>query len=181
MTLYRENPPGAFSPWDGTTRIGGVLYPLHIEQLWPAEDLAAIKLFTPEDAEAVPEGKIVTETKVRRVDGVVRFVHTFADAPTYVPATPELYALATITIENEAVSSIVPAAQLAGGFRLDVGVYWVFFAEIQPSTNYQVLCFNHATRVYVSEQYEDFFVITAELDGVPSDPASISIQVTRVV
>ncbi len=85
MTLYREHPPGAFSPWDGTTRIGGVLYPLHIEQLWPTEDLAALKLFVPEEAEAVPEGKVAMETKVRRVDGVVKFVHTLADVEQLVP------------------------------------------------------------------------------------------------
>lgn len=78
MTLYRENPPGAFSPWRGE-RIGGVSHPANIEQLWPAEELADIKLFLPEVAEPVPDGKVVTETKVRRVEGVVRFVHTLED------------------------------------------------------------------------------------------------------
>lgn len=86
MTLYREHPPGAFTPWDGTTRIGGVLYPLHIEQLWPVEDLAAIKLFVPEEAEAPPEGKVATETTVVRVGGVVKFVHTLED---YVEPVPQ--------------------------------------------------------------------------------------------
>lgn len=181
MTLYREHPPGAFTPWDGTTRIGGVLYPLHIEQLWPAEELAALNLYIPEAPDAVPEDKVVTETKVRRVGGVVKYVNTFEDAPAYVPETPELYALATMTIEDGNVSAIVPSTKLAGGFRLDTGIYWVFFAEPQPTTDYQVLCFNHASRVYVSERYEDFFVITAEADGAPTDPGNICIQITRVV
>lgn len=187
MTLYRENPPGAFAPWRGE-RIGegdeAVSYPLHIEQLWPANELEAIGLWRDDmiaSADAIPHGKQVVSTNVARVEGVVKFVHTLEDAPAYTPETPQLYALATMTIADGAVSSIVPSAQLAGGFRLDTGVYWVFFAEIQQNTNYQVLCFNHAARVYVSERYEDFFVITAEADGVPTDPGNICIQITRVV
>lgn len=182
MTLYRDA-PGPFPVWAGEA-IEGVLYPLHIEQLWSAADLEAIGLWRDDmiaPADVVPEGKSVTATTVQRVDGVVKFVHDLEDTPIYMPATPELYALATMTIADGAVSSIVPSAQLAGGFRLDTGVYWVFFAETQQNTNYQVLCFNHAARVYVSERYEDFFVITAEADGVPTDPGNICIQITRVV
>lgn len=182
MTLYREA-PGPFPVWDGEA-INGITHQRNIEQLWLAADLEAIGLWRDDmiaSADAVPEGKQVASTDVQRVEGVVKFVHTLEDAPVYTPETPQLYALATMTIADGAVASIVPSAQLAGGFRLDTGVYWVFFAEIQQNTNYQVLCFNHAARVYVSERYEDFFVITAEADGVPTDPGNICIQITRVV
>ncbi|MCA0341117.1 MAG: hypothetical protein LCH99_15500 [Proteobacteria bacterium] len=182
MTLYREA-PGPFPVWAGEA-IDGITHPLNIEQMWSAQDLEAIGLWRDDMIAAageVPEGKIVTATTVERVGEVVQFVHTLEDAPVYVPETPQLYALATMTIADEAVSAIVPSTQLAGGFRLDTGIYWVFFAEPQPNTQYQVLCFNHASKVYVSERYEDYFVITAEADGVPTDPGNICIQITRVV
>ena len=183
MTLYLETSDG-FVVWTGQPIGDGedaVCHPLHIEQLWSAGALADWGLYVPAEADPVPEGKVITATTVERVGEVVQFVHTLEDAPVYVPETPQLYALATMTIADEAVSAIVPSTQLAGGFRLDTGVYWVFFAEPQPNTQYQVLCFNHASKVYVSERYEDYFVITAEADGVPTDPGNICIQITRVV
>lgn len=186
MALYLEIESGSFELFDGSQLLGSGdgAYRVNaaaVEACWSVEACEAVGLYRPEAADAVPDGKIVTGTTVQRVGGVVKFVHTLADAPVYVPETPELYALATMTIEDGNVSAIVPSTKLAGGFRLDTGIYWVFFAEPQPATDYQVLCFNHASRVYVSERYEDFFVITAESDGAPTDPGNICIQITRVV
>lgn len=79
MTLYREMSNG-FIVWSGE-RIDGVLYPTMIEQQWPAQELAKIGLYTPQPADEVPAGKIATETRVQRVGGVVKFVHTIADGP----------------------------------------------------------------------------------------------------
>ena len=183
MTIYRDAESGPFPVWRGEA-IDGVCHPRNIEQRWSAHELEAVGLWRDDmiaAADPVPEGKVIMATTVERVGEVVQFVHTLEDAPVYVPETPQLYALATMTIADEAVAAIVPSTQLAGGFRLDTGIYWVFFAEPQPTTDYQVLCFNHASKVYVSERYEDYFVITAEADGVPTDPGNICIQITRVV
>lgn len=89
MTLYREHPPGAFSPWDGATFINEVLHPPNIEQIWPAQDLEAIGLWRDDmigPADPVPEGKIAVATTVQRVDGVVTFVHELED---YSPPVPQ--------------------------------------------------------------------------------------------
>lgn len=85
MTLYREHPLGAFSLWDPGQPIDGVLYSPGIAWVWGEDALAALGLYAPAAADAVPDGKIVTGTTVDRVSGVVRFVHTLEDAPVYVP------------------------------------------------------------------------------------------------
>ena len=96
------------------------------------------------------------------------------------PAVPIIYAIAHLTITDGAVSAVTPSARIGGAFYIDVGIYWVFFAEPQPDDNYIPLCYNHGHSVFVSERYEDFFVISATLDGVPSDPPSITVEIKRV-
>ena len=100
--------------------------------------------------------------------------------PEPVEAIPQIYAIAHMTIEEGAISSITPSARIGGAFHIDVGVYWVFFASPQPDADYIPLCYNHSHDVTVSERYEDFFVVTAELDGLPSDPPSFSVEIKRV-
>lgn len=77
--LYLETTDG-FSRWTGEA-INGVRYPMSIEKHWTTEDLAAIDLYAPAPAAAVPNGKVVTATTVQRIDGVVQFVNTLEDAP----------------------------------------------------------------------------------------------------
>lgn len=96
------------------------------------------------------------------------------------PPAPFLYAIANLAIDGGQVESIAPFARLAGAFYIDVGVYWVFFNEPQPNTDYLPLCYNHNHSVFVSEKYEDFFVINAEADGIPSDPPLITVEIKRV-
>lgn len=93
---------------------------------------------------------------------------------------PLIYAIAHLTVDSGAISSITPSARIGGAFYIDVGVYWVFFATPQPDTEYIPLCYNHSHNVTVSDRYEDFFVVTAELDGLPSDPPSFSVEIKRV-
>lgn len=83
MTLYLETENG-FNPWHGE-RINDVLYPLNIEQLWPEGELEALNLYTPQSADEVPEGKVVTSQSVQRIDGVVKYVYTLED---YVEPVP---------------------------------------------------------------------------------------------
>lgn len=80
MTLYLEA-PGGFTRWTGEA-IAEVRYPLAIEQLWSAAELAAIGLCEPAPAEDIPDDKISTGRTVERVEGVVRFVNTLINKPT---------------------------------------------------------------------------------------------------
>jgi hypothetical protein len=62
--------------------VDDVRHPLAVEQLWSDEELLAIGLHRPAEADAVPEGKTVIATSVQRVAGVVRYVHELTDATT---------------------------------------------------------------------------------------------------
>lgn len=84
MTLYLEIAED-FVVWDGKA-INGKLHPREIEQRWTADELAAVGLYAPAEADPVPEGKRVTATSVARVDGVVKFVDTLEDIPAPVPS-----------------------------------------------------------------------------------------------
>jgi hypothetical protein len=75
--LYLETANG-FEPWGGEA-ISGVRYPLTIETRWSAEELAAIGLYKPAEADAVPEGKVIVSTSVQRVDDVVKFDNVVED------------------------------------------------------------------------------------------------------
>lgn len=91
MTLYLEISPNIFAPWQGEP-INGIRYPRAIATNWSDEDLAAIGLYSPADADPVPEGKIVTSQSVQRVEGVVKWVNELADAPDPIPHYPPLTA-----------------------------------------------------------------------------------------
>lgn len=97
------------------------------------------------------------------------------------PNTPEIYAIANLTITGGDVVSITPSAKIAGAFRIDTGVYWVFLSEELADTSYIPFCYNHGSTVYVTEKYQDFFVVNAETGGVPADPECISIEIKRVI
>jgi hypothetical protein len=87
--LYKET-NGVFEPWNSSEPIGNFRYPSNIEQLWGAPALAAIGLYAPVGSDPVPDGKIVTGTTVQRVNNVVKFVNTLADAPVLTPSDTPL-------------------------------------------------------------------------------------------
>lgn len=80
MTLHHEFEPEQFRPWHGEP-INGVSHPTDIAVLWSDEELAAIDLYKPAPADAVPEGTMVAATSVQRVVGVVRYVNELVAAP----------------------------------------------------------------------------------------------------
>ena len=75
--LYLDNGDGTFELWTGWP-IGDVLYPLNIEALWSADDLAALDLYQPVDP-GIPADKVSTGSSVQRVDGVVAIVYVLVD------------------------------------------------------------------------------------------------------
>ena len=78
--MYLETSPGVFKPWNGE-EIAGFKYPVNIEQLWSDSALAALGLYRPMAADAVPTGKVVVRTSVQRQGHLVKFVNTLANAP----------------------------------------------------------------------------------------------------
>lgn len=80
MTLFLENPVDTFTAWRGD-KIGGISHPTNIEKLWSPNDLSAIGLFLPEDADQVPDGSRIVSRSVHRVYGVVKFVNLIEVIP----------------------------------------------------------------------------------------------------
>lgn len=76
MTLYLDT-AGSFTQWLGEP-LDSIRYPMNIEQLWTAEELAAINLYIPAQP-GIPADKTVASTKVERIDGVVTYVYTLED------------------------------------------------------------------------------------------------------
>lgn len=130
MTLYLETANG-FAPWAGEL-IADVLYPLNIEQLWPAEDLAALNLYAPEGADAVPDGKVVTGTTVQRVGGVVKFVHTLEDAPVAGPQPITMRQARLALLQAGLLSSVEAAiAALPEPERTAAHIEWEYATEMK--------------------------------------------------
>jgi hypothetical protein len=101
MTLWLETSKG-FVQWRGEA-IDGKRHPINIEDLWTAEDLAAIGLFKPEEPE-IPEGKVIVGQRVAREDGVVKIIYQFQDSPPPPPPPPDLVAeIEAIKIEIAAI------------------------------------------------------------------------------
>lgn len=182
MTLYREHPPGAFSPWDPGQPIDGVLYSPGIAWVWDEAALAALGLYAPAAADAVPDGKVITGTTVNRVSGVVRFVHTLEDAPVYVPSTPHIFAMGRFSVGAWEIGAISATMGIAGATMMDIGVYWIDFAEAQPNDDYIAMASDRDKSVTVTERYPEFCVVECtDMAGNPADPAEFVIQLTRVI
>lgn len=94
MALYLETSTG-FVLWAGEA-ISGIRYQRAIERNWSSEDLAAIGLYAPSEADPIPEGKISTGQTVERVEGVVKYVHTLEDAPP--PAVPAVVSMRQVRL-----------------------------------------------------------------------------------
>jgi len=101
------------------------------------------------------------------------------------PTTAVIYAICQITLAGGEVSSVTTSANLAGVLRLDVGKYWVFFAQEQEDTSYLALAYDSGTvRAYIDEadKFVDYFVVTiTDFAGNPVDPAGVSVEVKRVI
>ena len=87
MLYFKTN--GVAVPWDGDL-IDDIRHPQNIEILWSDAQLATIGLYRPKPGAATPPGQQIVSSEVGVVDGVVRWVHTFADLP---PPSPNSYRL----------------------------------------------------------------------------------------
>jgi hypothetical protein len=180
MSLYREAEQG-FTQWNGE-RIDGVLYPLNIEQMWPGADLAAIGLYQPLPSDPVPPGKVMTATRVERVNGAVKFVNDLDDAPAYLPSTPHIFAMGRFSVGEWEISAISVTIGIAAATFIDTGIYWLDFYDTQADTDYIALTSSSGKAATVTERYESFCVVECiDQSGQHADPSDFVIQLTKVI
>jgi len=76
--LYHKSESGLV-PWRGEP-INGLRHPPNIEDLWSADELAAVGLYKPQES-VVADGFRIMNTTVEEVDGEVKFVHELEEIP----------------------------------------------------------------------------------------------------
>ena len=99
-------------------------------------------------------------------------------------ASPQFYAAARMEVIDGEVGTITANWnwKIAAGVKIDVGEYWVFFAETMPDTDYMAKAWDGAKNctIYKEEQYEDYFVVrVTDGAGDPVDPSVISVEIIR--
>lgn len=99
MALYYETRKGNFALWQPGKFIKDKL-PGNIETAWSDEELAARRLYRPAPAEPMPQGKLLKEQRVERIDGVVRYVEETEDAP--LPTLADYSAAVQALLDGEA-------------------------------------------------------------------------------
>jgi len=99
--------------------------------------------------------------------------------------TPTVIATAKLSILDGVVDGIGVDSAFAGVFQLDTGYFWVAYMTPQPDTEYIVNTFDGGLfRCYVTPedyQLDGFAISTTDLSGVPADPQTISVIVTRAI
>lgn len=102
-----------------------------------------------------------------------------------IPKVPTTIATAKLSISNGEVGGFTVDSAIAGGFQVDTGKFWMFFAAPFEDADYIVNVFDGGLfRCYVQpEDYsaDSFVVTTTDLSGTPADPACISIIVMKAI
>lgn len=100
--------------------------------------------------------------------------------PVSIPS-PTIYAVALLVISPGSVGGIGVNSRFSAAIYADVGLYYVFFAETQPDTNYLAKGYDDVARVSVIEKTTDYIVVQAlDSNGDHVDPAEISVEVIRL-
>lgn len=99
------------------------------------------------------------------------------------PKSPRTIALSKLSITDGLVEGFTVDSYLSGGFQIDTGKFWMFFASPQPDKNYIVNVFDGGLfRCYVQPEdfnEDSFIVTTTDLAGTPADPLCLSIVIMR--
>jgi hypothetical protein len=88
MRLFKDNLDGNFTAWKGEA-IGDIRHPLDIGTKWTSEELAAVGLYAPVEADPVPDGFRIVSRSVQRVGNVVQVVNVTEAIPVKTPAQIE--------------------------------------------------------------------------------------------
>lgn len=101
--------------------------------------------------------------------------------PTPAPTVPRIYAVAILTVDAPEINGIGVNSRFSAAIYVDVGLYYVFFAETQPDMEYLAKGYDDVARVSVIEKTTDYIVVQAlDAAGDPVDPSEVSIEIIRV-
>lgn len=101
-----------------------------------------------------------------------------------VPKAPSLYAVAMLGVSDCQISGIELASRFSAALWMDVGLYYIFFAETQPDTAYIAKAYRDGDEVLrVVEKAADYIVVTAIAGpgGAAVDPPDLTIEIIRIV
>lgn len=116
---------------------------------------------------------------------ITAFQNEIANNPVPRQKVSATVATAKLSISDGIVEGIGVDSAFAGVFQIDTGYFWVAFMSSQPDTDYIVNAFDGGLfRCYVKpEDYQPdgFAISTTDLSGVPGDPQTISVIVTRAI
>jgi len=108
-----------------------------------------------------------------------------ATAPEPAPLPePQLYAVALLAVADGEITGIDVASKFSAAMWLDVGIYYIFFAETQPDTSYLAKAYDAAGgfNIAVTERGTDYLALAAsDANGQPADPSEISIEIIRTL
>jgi hypothetical protein len=101
----------------------------------------------------------------------------------YAPALVKQAVLSRIVVDGGAVENILPGSGIVAVWRQSTGIYWVFFANEEPDTDYIVNSYDGGiVRVYApSEEKATTYCIIRVEDALGSltDPDQINIEIKR--
>lgn len=129
----------------------------------------------------VPDGAGVTRiANEDELDDVLAAYGLVGPGGRAIYASLSFYAAAQLTISDGAVDGIPLNSRFSAALWADIGLYYIFFAESQPDTNYLAKAYDDAARVRIAEKAEDYIVVTAaDGNGDPTDPSELSIEIIR--
>lgn len=79
--IAHEATTGQFVEWRGERLPNGMLLNPNDAERMPDAELEALSLFKVSGPDPIPAGKVSTQVRIQRVNGVVKYVHTLQDAP----------------------------------------------------------------------------------------------------
>ncbi len=130
---------------------------------------------------------MATRQNVNLETGEVTFEEYEPEAfePPIIPKVPTTIATAKLSISEGEISGFTVDSAISGGFQIDTGKFWMFFASPFGDADYIVNVFDGGLfRCYVQpDDYapDSFVVTTTDLSGNPADPTCISIIIMKAI
>lgn len=137
MALYLETSTGVFELYTGEQLVGtgksrGRQNAAALESLWTESALSSIGLYQPVEADPVPDGKLIASTSVKRVDGVVKYVHALEDEPVIIPQSISMRQARLALLQAGLLSSVEAAIDaIAEPARTAARIEWEYATEMK--------------------------------------------------
>lgn len=111
-------------------------------------------------------------------------IEDFVPGPASIaPARPELAAQAQLAVNDDEIAGIETSVGLGAAMVLDVGLFWLFFSEPQPDTNYlpivQAPGFNADVTYPLNADFLEI-TVTDRATGAAAVPTQLIVSIQRV-